>query len=76
MTLVRITWYDTHAEAGWIVPGECEPHPRVIVSVGWLLLAEKAGYHTIAQDWDAAAGRYNGVSHILSASVQHVEVIE
>lgn len=76
MPLVRITWMDTHGEHGWITPGECDPEPRLIVSVGWQLQAEKAGHHSIAQDWDAAAGRYNGVSHIVSSCVRSVEVIE
>jgi hypothetical protein len=76
MTLVRIVWRDTHAEDGWVVPGECNQHPRTIISVGWLLNAEKSGHHTIAQDWDADAGRYGGVSHIVSSCVEHVEVLD
>ena len=76
MNLVRIYWRDTHAEAGWVTPGDCDPEPRVIISVGFLLGAEKANHHTIAQDYDRATGMYGGVSHIYSPCVQRMETIE
>lgn len=75
MRLVRITWRDTHGEHGWITPGDCDPEPRLIVSVGWLLNAEKAGHYTLAMDWDEAAGRYNGVSHIVVPCVVKIEYL-
>jgi hypothetical protein len=73
MRPVKVTWRDTHGDAGWIAPGECDPEPRLIVSVGWLMRAEKQGHDTLCMDWDEAAGRVNGVSHIPSALVVKIE---
>ena len=73
MTPVVVTWHDAHTEHGWLSTGECEQHPRVIRSVGWLLTAEKAGHHTLAQSHDPEADTWGEVLHIPSAMVQRVE---
>ena len=75
MNLVRIYWHDAHTEHGWVAAGDTSVGPRVIVSVGWLLLAEKAGHHTIAQSHDFEADTWGELLHIPSGMVRDVDII-
>lgn len=67
--LAVVRWRDTHAhDGGWQTVAEVagSSAERLVVSVGWVLPWGTLRDHlTIAQDYDAITGCYNGISHLL-----------
>ena len=66
--MAAVRWRDTHGHGGgWQTAAEVADTSaeRIIVSVGWVLPWGTLPDHvSIATDYDAELGTYNGVSHL------------
>ena len=69
MTPVRLSWHDSHDVGdGWLDPGALDDGPCVVVTVGYLLPAAKAGHVTVAQ----SISDDGNVRHVFSVPVAMV----
>lgn len=75
MQIVRVSWHDAHSECeSWIEIGDLDPEPRVIESVGFLIVDAKDGHVTIAQSHDDET-HIDSVLSIPVAMVQSMQVL-